>query len=239
MKPLHALVAVTLLVAAGAADAQRHHSRHRPPPNHWNNSGWNNNWNNNHWNNDGHNRRDAQRAGVVTGVVAGGVAGSAERQRADQRHADAFAHEMDLIFGMHVPDVALPRVIVEPPQKTLARIGDDVLDDRRLGGFLGRRALHGAPSRAKYATVRRLPQPISFDKASVTGPRKRGSAPRSSPNTSRNDASAGAEAMLSCLALVTSRLPRNATIKYLSSRDEQALLNWDAEHYRQQMTENR
>lgn len=55
----------------------------------------------------------------------------------------------------------------------------------------------------------------------------------------RNDASAGAEAMLSCLALVTSRLPRNATIKYLSSRDEQALLNWDAEHYRQRMTENR
>ena len=55
----------------------------------------------------------------------------------------------------------------------------------------------------------------------------------------RNDASAGAEAMLSCLALVTSRLSRNATIKYLSSRDEQALLNWDAEHYRQQMTENR
>ena len=55
----------------------------------------------------------------------------------------------------------------------------------------------------------------------------------------RNDASAGAEAMLSCLALVTSRLPRNATIKYLTSRDEQALLNWDAEHYRQQMTDNR
>ncbi|KRR26329.1 aldolase [Bradyrhizobium lablabi] len=55
----------------------------------------------------------------------------------------------------------------------------------------------------------------------------------------RNDSSAGAEAMLSCLALVTSRLPRNATIKYLSSRDEQALLNWDAEHYRQQMTEDR
>jgi rhamnose utilization protein RhaD (predicted bifunctional aldolase and dehydrogenase) len=55
----------------------------------------------------------------------------------------------------------------------------------------------------------------------------------------RKDASAGAEAMLSCLALVTSRLPRNATIKYLTSRDEQALLNWDAEHYRQQMTDNR
>jgi opacity protein-like surface antigen len=88
MKPLHALVAVALLAAAGSADAQRHSSRHRPPPQHWN-SGWNNNhWNNNHWNNDWHNRRDAQRAGVVTGVVAGGVAGSAERQRADQRHAD-------------------------------------------------------------------------------------------------------------------------------------------------------
>jgi rhamnose utilization protein RhaD (predicted bifunctional aldolase and dehydrogenase) len=55
----------------------------------------------------------------------------------------------------------------------------------------------------------------------------------------RSDASLGAEAMLSCLALVTCRLPRDATIKYLSRDNEQALLDWDAEHYRQQMTVNR
>ncbi len=52
----------------------------------------------------------------------------------------------------------------------------------------------------------------------------------------RKDAGPGAEAMLACLALVTSRLPLNAEVKYLSARDEQALLNWDAERYRQQMT---
>ena len=41
------------------------------------------------------------------------------------------------------------------------------------------------------------------------------------------------------LALVIARLPLNAAVKYLSSAHEQALLNWDAEHYRQQMTSNR
>ncbi len=55
----------------------------------------------------------------------------------------------------------------------------------------------------------------------------------------RKDASPGAEAMLTCLALVVSRLPLNAAIRYLSSHDEQALLNWDAERYRQQMTSDR
>jgi rhamnose utilization protein RhaD (predicted bifunctional aldolase and dehydrogenase) len=55
----------------------------------------------------------------------------------------------------------------------------------------------------------------------------------------RNDASPGAEAMLTCLALVVARLPLNAVVKYLSSAHEQALLNWDAERYRQQMTSNR
>jgi rhamnose utilization protein RhaD (predicted bifunctional aldolase and dehydrogenase) len=55
----------------------------------------------------------------------------------------------------------------------------------------------------------------------------------------RNDASAGAEAMLTCLALVISRLPLDAEIKCLSPHDEQALLTWDAEHYRRQMTTNR
>ncbi|CAL78530.1 conserved hypothetical protein; putative aldolase/epimerase (AraD-like) [Bradyrhizobium sp. ORS 278] len=55
----------------------------------------------------------------------------------------------------------------------------------------------------------------------------------------RSDASAGAEAMLSCLALVTSRLPLLAEIGYLSSQHEQMLLNWDAERYRQQLTASR
>jgi rhamnose utilization protein RhaD (predicted bifunctional aldolase and dehydrogenase) len=55
----------------------------------------------------------------------------------------------------------------------------------------------------------------------------------------RKDASAGAESMLTCLALVTTRLPSNAQISYLSSDNERALLNWDAERYRQQLTATR
>jgi rhamnose utilization protein RhaD (predicted bifunctional aldolase and dehydrogenase) len=55
----------------------------------------------------------------------------------------------------------------------------------------------------------------------------------------RNDANAGAQAMLSCLVLVASRLPLRAKIKYLPAKAEQALLNWDAERYRQQMTASR
>ncbi|CCD99490.1 class II aldolase/adducin family protein [Bradyrhizobium sp. STM 3809] len=55
----------------------------------------------------------------------------------------------------------------------------------------------------------------------------------------RDDASPGAEPMLSCLALVTSRLPLSAEISYLSSQHEQMLLNWDAERYRQQLTASR
>jgi hypothetical protein len=41
---------------------------------------------------------------------------------------------------------------------------------------------------------------------------------------------------LTCLALVTSRLPLNAEIIYLTAENEQALLNWEAERYRQQLT---
>jgi rhamnose utilization protein RhaD (predicted bifunctional aldolase and dehydrogenase) len=55
----------------------------------------------------------------------------------------------------------------------------------------------------------------------------------------RNDATTAAHAMLSCLVLVASRLPLRAQIKYLPAKAEQALLNWDAERYRQQMTASR
>ena len=55
----------------------------------------------------------------------------------------------------------------------------------------------------------------------------------------RRDASAGAEAMLTCLALVTCRLPRGVDVTYLSAENEHALLNWGAERYRRQLTANR
>jgi rhamnose utilization protein RhaD (predicted bifunctional aldolase and dehydrogenase) len=55
----------------------------------------------------------------------------------------------------------------------------------------------------------------------------------------RRDASPGAQVMLSCLALVTGRVPLTAEIKYLSAGNERALLNWDAEHYRRQLSTSR
>jgi rhamnose utilization protein RhaD (predicted bifunctional aldolase and dehydrogenase) len=55
----------------------------------------------------------------------------------------------------------------------------------------------------------------------------------------RKDASDGAEAMLSCLALVTCRLPLAAQVRYLTQNNESALVNWDAERYRQQLTADR
>jgi len=51
----------------------------------------------------------------------------------------------------------------------------------------------------------------------------------------RKDASAGAEPMLICLGLVVTRLPADARVHYLPSDEEQGLLNWDAERYRQQL----
>ncbi|QOZ32312.1 class II aldolase/adducin family protein [Bradyrhizobium sp. CCBAU 53421] len=55
----------------------------------------------------------------------------------------------------------------------------------------------------------------------------------------REDASDGAEVMLTCLALVTCRLPLTARVNYLTAENEHALLNWDAERYRQQLTADR
>lgn len=51
----------------------------------------------------------------------------------------------------------------------------------------------------------------------------------------RDDLPRGAEEMLRCLGLVTSRLPSGARIDYLTAEDEDALLNWDAERYRRSL----
>jgi rhamnose utilization protein RhaD (predicted bifunctional aldolase and dehydrogenase) len=51
----------------------------------------------------------------------------------------------------------------------------------------------------------------------------------------RQDASAGAEALARCLADVTSRIPAGAAVNTLTDADNAALLNWDAEKYRQQL----
>ena len=55
----------------------------------------------------------------------------------------------------------------------------------------------------------------------------------------RQDVTPGAEAMLVCLGLVVARLPESAVVRCLPAHEEQALLNWDAERYRQQLMKAR
>jgi rhamnose utilization protein RhaD (predicted bifunctional aldolase and dehydrogenase) len=55
----------------------------------------------------------------------------------------------------------------------------------------------------------------------------------------RTDIQPGADAMLSCLALVAERIPTDARISYLPADEERALLDWDAEKYRKALTAGR
>lgn len=55
----------------------------------------------------------------------------------------------------------------------------------------------------------------------------------------RQDILPAAEAMLQCLGLVINRLPLTASIRYLPREEEIALLDWDAERYRKQLTIDR
>ncbi|RWM76026.1 MAG: class II aldolase [Mesorhizobium sp.] len=51
----------------------------------------------------------------------------------------------------------------------------------------------------------------------------------------RGDASAGAEAMQRCLADVTARVDVAAKLNYLTAAENDELINWDAEQYRQKL----
>lgn len=51
----------------------------------------------------------------------------------------------------------------------------------------------------------------------------------------RQDTSPAADAMARCLADVTRRIPADATLRYLTPDENAALLNWDAEKYRQKL----
>lgn len=55
----------------------------------------------------------------------------------------------------------------------------------------------------------------------------------------RSDASAGAEALARCLSDVTARIPPGSPIRYFSDAENNELLNWDAEKYRQALDAKR
>jgi len=49
----------------------------------------------------------------------------------------------------------------------------------------------------------------------------------------RADATVGAQALAQCLGDVLLRVPEGAVVHYLTLEENGALLNWDAEKYRQ------
>jgi rhamnose utilization protein RhaD (predicted bifunctional aldolase and dehydrogenase) len=51
------------------------------------------------------------------------------------------------------------------------------------------------------------------------------------------DANAGADALARCLADVTSRVAEDALLNYLTPQEAHELANWDAEKYRQELTQ--
>jgi rhamnose utilization protein RhaD (predicted bifunctional aldolase and dehydrogenase) len=55
----------------------------------------------------------------------------------------------------------------------------------------------------------------------------------------RADLPSGAEPLLRCLGLVAARLPAGTAITYISAEEEQALMTWDAEHYRKSLSGER
>ena len=55
----------------------------------------------------------------------------------------------------------------------------------------------------------------------------------------REDASPGQEALAQCLSDVCLRIPADASLKCLNEVDVDALMNWEAEHYRQQLEKSR
>jgi rhamnose utilization protein RhaD (predicted bifunctional aldolase and dehydrogenase) len=90
----------------------------------------------------------------------------------------------------------------------------------------GARALHGHETIAEItqtATAAGLPPP-SFLLVPGLG------------TIIRTDLPPDAEPILRCLGLVVARLPADAEVIYLPPEEEQALLNWDAEHYRKSLS---
>jgi rhamnose utilization protein RhaD (predicted bifunctional aldolase and dehydrogenase) len=53
------------------------------------------------------------------------------------------------------------------------------------------------------------------------------------------DAGRSAEELALCLALVVERIPEDAPVRHLTAEDEAALMNWDAEKYRQALARAR
>jgi rhamnose utilization protein RhaD (predicted bifunctional aldolase and dehydrogenase) len=115
-------------------------------------------------------------------------------------------------------DLAVHAVALDPKSLAIARLGSLYPDHVVfLGSGLAEASVDGGRLRVP-PEGRRPPLMMSLPEIGVVLHR----------STSKN-----AEAMARCLADVTARIPEEAPIRVLTSAEEQELMNWEAEAYRQ------
>ncbi len=93
--------------------------------------------------------------------------------------------------------------------------------------FLGRGSVCAEPGEDVEAVCRRVRANGAADPVSILFP--------GAGAVMHQTASPGAIAMARCLADVTARIPAEATLSYLTPAQEDELINWDAEKYRQML----
>ncbi len=65
---------------------------------------------------------------------------------ADKGHTGALANEVDLELRMEIPDITLPRIVIDAPEKAFIDACDDVLEGRRTGRKRAELRLRHAPA---------------------------------------------------------------------------------------------
>ncbi|ESY75317.1 class II aldolase/adducin family protein [Mesorhizobium sp. M0051] len=123
--------------------------------------------------------------------------------------------------GYRLPaNVEAHAVALDPESRRMAE-GGSLYPDHVI--FLGPGSVVAGPGETAADVVARLgtaPAAILFPGAGVL---------------MRGDASAGADAMQRCLADVTARIDVAARLNYLTAAENNELINWDAEQYRQKL----
>ncbi|MCZ8548229.1 class II aldolase/adducin family protein [Mesorhizobium qingshengii] len=117
-------------------------------------------------------------------------------------------------------DVEAHAVALDPESRRMAEAGS-LYPDHVI--FLGQGSAVARPGEDVARVVARLgkaPAAILFPGAGVL---------------MRGDAGPGADAMQRCLADVTARVDVTATLNYLTDAENDELVNWDAEQYRQKL----
>jgi rhamnose utilization protein RhaD (predicted bifunctional aldolase and dehydrogenase) len=143
---------------------------------------------------------------------------SAPERRPPQADIDKLASIVEGTDYRLPQDPATHAVALDPRSLAIARLGSLYPDHVVfLGPGLAEGSVDGGRLRAP-PEVRRAPTTIALPGLGVVLHR----------STSKND-----EAMARCLADVAARIPEEAPIRVLTGAEEQELMNWEAEAYRQ------